>query len=182
MKDFGFSVIKSLWKSTWRFLVLISVIALLAYSYRAHQLRFPSSYDAYLLAPVVPISTQIDGKVKSIDVLPGRFVQKGRSLLTLMDDEKKLALKKARLKLEKVRALYESSLEAIHIDDEKVLQAQQKLQLQKDALSRARALSKRNVISDAALEKAQALYTEVLQNLKIANLSLKKRSCKLWFV
>lgn len=90
--------LKKLWlffRCTGRFLLLTLLIALGVHLYWNQQLKYPSTSDATLQAPVIPIVSQVSGTIYKIKVKPGQYVKKNQVLFTLNDRQQKIALRKA---------------------------------------------------------------------------------------
>ena len=98
------------------------------------------------------LSFRIGGRVTSVKVKRGSSVTTGQVLATLETREYKLALKEAEANLASDRADFEEK---------------------KEAFRRQKALKKKDFVSQAAVDKAQAAFQNAINNASVASIRLK---------
>lgn len=151
-------------------LVVLFLICTLLYFYLK---RLPETNDAFVVAKIRPVSSQVDGFVDKIYVSNNQYVKKGQLLYTLNTDVFQLALDQAKVNLEKGQEQLNSLQTQLQRDqqltDEKLLS----FQTAQYNFNNATELYAKNAVPKAQLDNLNRMMGIALADYNAAKLQFK---------
>ncbi|GGG55203.1 membrane protein [Pseudohongiella nitratireducens] len=148
------------------FLLLLGPLAIAAVSawLYLHGGRIVSTDNAYIKADIIDVSSEISGRVMSVNVDDNQPVAKGELLFTIDDRPYQIALHKAEAQLAEVRSNIASLKQEYHNSEIAIQNADTRLAYLDKELERVRSLLNRGSISVSAFDEAEYQWTDAQNN------------------
>lgn len=148
------------------FLLLLGPLAIAAVSawLYLHGGRIVSTDNAYIKADIVDVSSEISGRVVSVNVKDNQPVSKGELLFTIDDRPYQIALHRAEAQLAEVRSNITSLKQEYRNSEIAIENADTRLAYLGKELERVRSLLDRGSISVSAFDEAEYQWTNAQNN------------------
>jgi membrane fusion protein (multidrug efflux system) len=131
--------------------------------------RYQSTDDAYIRAAQVQITSNVSGRVTSVEVKDNQKVQAGDLLFKIDDQPFKIAVAEASAHLENTR-LQIMALKSTYQQHKANQQAaKETLQFQTKEFKRQKALAAKSIISKSQLDQAQHLFEQAKSSFRAAH-------------
>ena len=149
-------------------MILIPVIAtVMAVLWFAMNARYVSTNNAYIRSPITAVSSDIDGRVISVDVEDNRFVNKDELLFTLDPRPYQLQLAKSQAKLKSIRLKLDGMRAQYTQFIAQEAEANKRVEYQKSEFERQNDLSNKGLGIKKELDQARHEWERSEQDLLI---------------
>ncbi len=159
--------------STFKRIILMFVFPALAITagviWYALGARFVTTNNAYVKTDMISISTDIDGRVTSVNVADNGFVKKGQLMFTLDAKPFEIAIRKAEAKLKSIRLEVDSMHSQYAQALSRIQDGKQRVAFQKKQFERQQDLFNRGVGSVANLDSVSHDLDRARQDLLVSN-------------
>lgn len=142
------------------------------YFYYRHNVRYPSTDDAYVAANVVKVSAQASGRVAAIPVSNQALVQKGQVLFRLDPRAYRYRLQQAQARLALAQQAIAADEAAVQAARASVADRSARLKNARRKYQRAKRLAAAHVQPQSALDDARTALHSAQADLALANAKL----------